>query len=301
MVKGVLELASKFMEDPYYVTIDEASVNAYCNDIRKEINKEPYFIGEPKIALQGDELQRIKQIVIYELMASSVNYKYWYGKYDVRPYDSCANKMYEMLDSAFDHIVTTEMTLKTGKYISDACATFQRNLTHERFPMIRERTEHLKEVVWNGDMFANEVAGCIKENRPSLSYLLELLIVHFPGFSEDMFLKRAFLFFMMLYRRMGWFADEIHELPIPADYQIPKILNAEGCLKYHYDLKDMLSRQEILSKGSRIECEIRAASIIACQKIATECGVSMCKVDDYLWLKRKEYDMPFHLTVTTDY
>lgn len=312
MVKGVLELANEFMAKSDHVTINEACINGYCNIIREDINKEPYFMGEPKISLIEDrDIDRISQIVLYELMAGAVNYKYWYGRYDVRPNEACANKMYSTLDKTFGQIIKPQTV--SSSYCSALVDTFSINLCSERFPMLKERSLHLAELkenlVGRGDpnnppnasFFVHQLALDISDGTEDAEVWLKILVQSFPGFAQDMFLKRASLFFMMLYRRMGWFKDSIHKLPIPADYQIPKILEAEGCLKYSHQLKNDIIEGKLIPKGSLMECEIRAAAIVACQKIAKECGVTMCKVDDYMWLKRKEYDMPFHLTMTTDY
>lgn len=303
MFKLVLDLAHEFMEEPAHVAVNDDGIEKYCQKIEKEIPEEPYFIGAPEIPLFDDELEQMKQIVLYELLASSVNYKYWYGKYDVRPHGSSANHMYKMLDDAFKEGLLPSSGTVTHAYVEQVIHRFTNNLLHERFPMSRERAEHLKEMMHDNQAytFIGEVAFCIAEGHKGMTYLLERLVINFPGFAEDIFLKRAFLFFMMLFRRMEWFKHEIHELPIPADYQIPKILQKEGCLVYSSKLYNDIQEGKLIPKGSRRECEIRAASIVACEKIAKQCNVPMCFIDDYIWMNRKEYDIPFHLTVTTDY
>jgi len=117
----------------------------------------------------------------------------------------------------------------------------------------------------------------------------------------DIFLKRASLFFMMLHRSMGWFKNDIHKLPIPSDYQIPKMLEWLGCIRYYGSLKNDIKEGKLIPEGSLMECEIRAASIIACKKIADRAGCSPNDVDNYLWLNRKDCNNPFHLTITTNY
>ena len=146
-----------------------------------------------------------------------------------------------------------------------------------------------------------KLAEDILDETEDVEMWLKIVVESFPGLAQDMFLKRASLFFMMLFRRMVWFKHSIHKLPIPADYQIPKILESEGCIQYSSKLKNDITEGKLIPKGSLMECEIRAASIIACQQISQGCNVTMCAVDDYIWMHRKEYDMPFHLTITTDY
>ena len=123
----------------------------------------------------------------------------------------------------------------------------------------------------------------------------------FPGYGKDLFLKRAFLFIIQMYRRLGLFKDEIHKIPVPADYQIPKMLRMLGCIKYNYPLDLMVADGRLISEGSLLECEIRAATIVVCKKIADLAGCSCADVDTYLFANRKTCRDPFHLTVTTNY
>ena len=105
----------------------------------------------------------------------------------------------------------------------------------------------------------------------------------------------------MLYRKVQWFKREVEILPVPADYQIPKMLEGLGCINYSYLLSEKIQNGELISAGSIEECEIRAATMLAGRRLAELSGKTMCDVDTYLWLKRKEVDKPFHLTITTNY
>ena len=49
-----------------------------------------------------------------------------------------------------------------------------------------------------------------------------------------------------------------------ADYRVPQVLAHEGVLVYSSELQDRLSRKEEIPFGDPDECEIRAASILAC-------------------------------------
>jgi len=57
----------------------------------------------------------------------------------------------------------------------------------------------------------------------------------------------------------------------------------------------------LISEGSLMECEIRAASIIACGLIADRAGCTCEVVDKYLWSRKEENLNPFHLTITSSY
>jgi len=140
-----------------------------------------------------------------------------------------------------------------------------------------------------------------KKNSMKIDDFLEIIISNYSGYAEDLFLKRAFLLVAMLYRRMQWFKNEIDILPVPADYQIPKILECLGGIKYDGQLYMKIQNHELIPSGSLEECEIRAATILAVKRLSELSGFSMCDIDNYLWLKRKEYRNPFHLTITSNY
>ena len=86
-----------------------------------------------------------------------------------------------------------------------------------------------------------------------------------------------------------------------ADYQIPNILRAMGVLKYSDDLAAKIDGYQEIPYESAEEKAIRAASLIAVEKLAVQAGVPVAAVDHYLWTRRKEATTPFHLTFTTAY
>ena len=64
---------------------------------------------------------------------------------------------------------------------------------------------------------------------------------------------------------------------------IPQVLYSMGLIKYKQTLKDKLAKKEIVS--SEEECEIRAASIISCEKLRVWLGCcNSVELDFYLWV-----------------
>ena len=86
-----------------------------------------------------------------------------------------------------------------------------------------------------------------------------------------------------------------------ADYQIPNILRALGALDYAPDLAQAIDGFTPLDYDSQDERAIRAASLLAVERIAANQNVPVAAVDHYLWTRRKEATTPFHLTFTTAY
>jgi hypothetical protein len=90
-------------------------------------------------------------------------------------------------------------------------------------------------------------------------------------------------------------------IPVPADYQVPKMLEHFGCLKYKTSLSNKIASHSIIPKYSLEEVSIRGATILVCDRLAELTGWNKSEIDSWLWLRRKECTKPFHLTVTTDY
>lgn len=272
------------MSRAIYVSLGDMKKVSEC--IKEQEEEKPW--GPPEVFDKRDN--KIHFTVQYELLASSINYQYWYGMADLRPNDAGATKMYKLLDESYRAIRRRDCETIANAFI--------RRLVLNRFPMLEMRIKHIQEVI-RGDV-SSLITKSI-ENGASLSQCLESLLINCPGFADDILLKRASLFFMMLYRRLGLFASEINDLPIPADYQVPKMLEGLGCLQYAPELKDKIEKQEIIPSGSRMECEVRAGAIMACKRISELSGKNSSVVDNWLWLKRKEITTPFHLTITTHY
>lgn len=58
-----------------------------------------------------------------------------------------------------------------------------------------------------------------------------------------------------------------------------------GLIKYNQSLKDKLNNKELIGFGSEEELEIRAASIIACEKLKDSLGFcNSVELDFYLWV-----------------
>jgi hypothetical protein len=296
-LQTVWDVAENIINKPQFVSIDSKQVGRVASLV-KESTKPP-LMGYPA----SDS-----ELILYELMASAVNYRYWYGRGDIRINNSSASKLYTLLTTSFETAHLPSLKGLTKFTPGVALNNFICLLKQNRFPAIKERIAHLQELFDDSsdhlytkvkDNFHYHLLSRIKNNA-TVEECLELLLENFNGFAEDIFLKRACLFFMQLHRRMGWFTD-IGILPVPADYQVPKMLRYLGVLKYVSELEENINDSRLIPEGSVQECEIRASTIIACRQIAEKSGKTMCDVDDFLWSRRKECNAPFHLTITTNY
>lgn len=289
----VFEISEKFMSDSRYVSVNYDNIDKFVSEVEDTT--------PPKFPQKKGQVDIFKACLL-ELIGNSINYCYWYGRSNIRPLECSSSKMYEILEKAFEKYNKTGGLYSINNCLDEAICY----LSVERFPLIEERIKHLNELRPNIERFIRILTSPginVNGNIPEydLNHYLMNMVQIFPGFASDMFLKRAFLFFAQLYRKFGWFEKDMMNAPIPADYQVPKMLESYGLITYSKELTSMINSEIQIPKGSLLECEIRSASIIACRNIGQKLNWAMPDVDAYFWLKRKQVTTPFHLTVTTDY
>jgi len=76
--------------------------------------------------------------------------------------------------------------------------------------------------------------------------------------------------------------DGLEDLTAFADNMLPFVLEAHGVLRYDPALAARIRTGE-LTAGERVEVELRAASIVACERLAAILGVGVREVDYALW------------------
>ena len=283
LVENVYEVAESFMKDPTYVSIDYERLAELADQMKIDVPPKFPSIEEPN---------KFKA-ALFELVGGAINYCYWYGRDDVRPGGASSSFMYEILqNSFFDYAPEYPSNFR---YCME---NLMQNLTFARFPLLEERIKHLYELLPFAEDYIEEIYD---SDREDLEPLFNKLISEFPGYASDIFLKRASLFFLQLHRKFGWFGKAMNTLHIPADYQVPKIMNNEGVINYDVELSYEIHTRRPILKWSQKECEIRAATILVARYLCEATGWNVAEVDGFFWLRRKEATNPFHLTITTDY
>jgi len=282
-IESVFDISEKFMEDPSYVYIDYKKINEVASLMNESSIKK--FDPAPHDLTR----EEIRKECYLQLLGGSINYYYWYGKHNIKPNDCSSGKMFDIINKA-----SWEYDIYSDKFRDYVQWCYIR----ERFPLLEERIKHLNEVYLYGEDFIDIL---LNDKKEEIIHLMEYMICLLPGYASDMFLKRASLFFLMLNRKFGWFEKDLHSLHIPADYQVPKMFNYFKCFSYDPILYKKIDRSELIGKGSLMECEIRAATVLVAKKLCKITGWDVSDVDAWFWLRRRKCDRPFHLTVTTDY
>lgn len=290
LIKSVYDISNDLLHVPtpvrIHASVQEDKLNELADQMLKD-GKVNFYDKEPQEFSDED----IMHVIVRELVASSINYCYWYGTSLIRPMGSSSTTMYNLVDDALQFFDPQAFPGHIDQLIS--------LLSFQRFPLLEERKRHLLELVEDGKAitFARFCQG--KEIYGEMVF--DELVKNFQGFSSDILLKRAALFMIQLYRQLGWFSDFMERLFVPADYQVPKMLDHFGVIKYSGSISYKIQESKLIEKGSLMECQIRAATIIACRKLSKRTGWNIADIDTWLWTKRKEPKGKFHLTITTDY
>jgi hypothetical protein len=278
LVNSVRNLAASILNGPtlgQYVTIDFDKIS----EVEKRLKNIDYCFERKSSDIDS-------RTFLIELVANSINYCYWYGRYDVKPAGG-AGEMYKIVEQAFDDYYD-DFTRVIHEIIHQ--------LIIKRFPLLEERIKHLREVELYGEAFVEYMVSKYKNDN-----IFNEFVETFSGYASDMFLKRASLFFLQLYRRGGWYRYIVENLHVPADYQVPKMLEHFGCIKYSKELKRMIQTHQLIPTHSLPEIELRAATILVCDLFVKNTGYTISDVDWWLWSDRYLCKNPFHLTITTDY
>lgn len=286
IIQQVFDMSEVILKtEPCYVLIKDDEIEKLAEQMIED--------GKPIFFEDGEYRTGIYIEILKELVASSINYCYWYGTSTIRPNNASSTSMYINVEEVFQDTKTHALNFESriGSLIG--------KLSENRFPLLEERKKHLLELCEGrkAERFADMI---IKEEHPEK--LFHEMVKMFQGFASDAFLKRASLFFIQIYRKFGWYKDDLMTiLHVPADYQVPKILNHFGCIEYSAKLEYKIKNSQLITQHSLEELQIRSATVKACTMLSYGTGWNIADVDTYLWTKRGLTDEPFHLTITTDY
>lgn len=220
--------------------------------------------------------------------------------------------------------------LLDGAYLAKMSKKDTRRLLERdsRIPLLKERHEIFNEV---GRVLVDKYEGHFhnllrkSDNRifNDGKGVVERLTGDFPSFrdvwyyngSKVQFDKRAQLFPGLLQGKFLGCGTElfpeqdVKQLTVFADYQLPRALEALGILRYSKSLKERIDGGKLIAKGSTEEIEIRANTVVAAKRIEEAISyrnpgsnISALHIDYKLWSEgRKIKEGRHHLTKTTAY
>ena len=126
--------------------------------------------------------------------------------------------------------------------------------------------------------------GSFHGSTVPLMKLAQLTIIAVASVAPDLFL-----------------VDELSQLTICPDYQVPKALRHIGALSYSDALAECIKRGILLERDGSMEVEVRLGSVIAAELLRKALGLSTGSMDFALWKIGRESIAPHHLCETCMY
>lgn len=169
----------------------------------------------------------------------------------------------------------------------------------------RRRAQFLREI-FAGDRLetaAAELVAASNAGRLTASDAERLSRQFTLAYGQDAYLMRAQLAVM-------WFAGHLLEQGVPVDcdvtvaasYQMPRVMRSIKVLRFSDELAGKIASHTLILRNSAEERAIRSATVLGVQEMAQHLGVSEHAMVNVLWQNRHACgNIPYHLTVTTDY
>lgn len=312
----VRKLAEKLLESPKYLSINPARVEYIAKSF------EDYPITLPTWDDGGfyPESNDFEELCLFYLVFNSINFCY---------FDSDGNKFDDGQFSGSSlcckRLTQSWQEIKDPYFLANVDENYLLlELLYADSPisMVKERVIALRElgsfIISNPDF---KFSTFFRKYRRNIYFASQAIPTHLPTW-RDPFYKRAQLFVSMVYGRFSKQEDlpittGFEDLTVFSDYKVPQTLMNLGLISPGTELQSVYQSGLFLESGSRIELEIRAASIVASdllikdlRRVTGNTAINALHVDFLLWSARKnklldklcvEDHFPHHFTMTTDY
>ncbi|KAF8322636.1 hypothetical protein DL93DRAFT_1037867 [Clavulina sp. PMI_390] len=169
-----------------------------------------------------------------------------------------------------------------------------RSASSETIALLSDRIKIMREV---GNILVSQYEGSFQvflarfqekhSGNGTALELVEAVLATFPSFRDELvvrgrkvcFWKRAQILVAEVWAAFYPLSDLIPHPILPhgvdqltmfADYRVPHLLEQMGTIEYSEELQDALMRNQLLAPGSELEISIRAASILAVERIKAD-------------------------------
>ena len=295
LIETVYKAADTFMSD--YVTINDGKIASFQIADMEESTR--YFSMPPYLEKMKQEIDPVvayKIVHIFNAIQASVQYSFFTARADIRLDGVDSQWVINMIDAVF-----AEFGVRSVTDVYRTKGRIVERLTASGITMLRSRVETVEEVFAKLNFY--EYGEAYADVDASLTQLSKLVC-----FKQDLFFKKGLFSLMMTGRMLPElsknhpdYAKAITSLPVPADYQIPKMLRHYGLITFGNELEEMVENNILLPENSEPELNIRAATVKACKLIAERNAISADAVDARLFAHREESSLKHHLCVTEFY
>lgn len=303
---GVLETTEAVVREAADVTVDHAAVGVLADRVaegRALSRTPPPWDGDRHFVSENSEDQ-----AMYILVQDALNFCFWGDPPWEVEYRGRVHRGYWALTAALKRALATGCPLLDPSYLAnlspDDLGFILRglgtlHLMKQRLAILRELGRGLL------DLYDGRFLCMVEEARGGAAALVSLMAASFTSFDdravykgmEIRFMKRAQILVADLYGAMGGrdvtdFHD-LDQLTAFADYELPRVLRAEGILGYSERLARAVDSRRRLKAGGNQEIEIRACTVWAVEWLRRELaerGVSLMpyQIDWLLWQRSQE-------------
>ena len=292
--------------------------------LRAAMELEPERLRLPDWQVPVVPSWRDERLVDFFLLFNAINFCYW-GQpkwtisYQGQPQDGAFGMM-----AALTRALDEGYPLLDGAFLARIGEDEFRHILRGNvpIPLEGERWSILREC---GPVLVREFGGrwheVVRRAGGSAVRLVDLLVTRFPSWDDAAqfegrrvaFYKRAQLAAGMVYQAFGgqgWGAfEDFYRLTVYADYKLPQVLRKLGILVYDGELAALVDGQTPIPAGSRMEIEIRAATVWAGEQMRQALldrapWITATHIDFWLWetsQRKSRDDLPYHRTLTTAY
>jgi hypothetical protein len=320
--KSVDDSAKFVMENASHVTIDDEALSALAGPIRERFNKG--FDNVEDAFGSTDDLDKDINLVFFETAA---NFCFWAQdptdkwKFD---YEGQANGGWYGLRNAFASALQKSEPVYLADYMANLtlhqAAELFRGVGGVQIPLLEQRVNNIVEAA---EFLQREHDGSAKNFLASCDFDATIIAREITralaSYRDGTWHKGRWVWIL---KRAQILANDLSQLTqkypkfvisntdrltVFADYRLPQILRHYGVLEYSSELAKRLVEKQLLPNGSDEEVEIRAATIIACQRLGALCpDLSIADIDVSLWLMSQDMRddqtlAPHHLTVSGYY
>lgn len=309
---GVRRTTAEVVRHPQFVTIKEDALHKFADLIGDHILKGE-TLTQAQFGVQQVGPQRV-------FLQDVVNFCFWAPrgkkKWTVEYPKGIFRDGWDGLVACFDRAVEEGYSILDASYVQQVSdrdmELIFRPCNNIRMPLLAERGAFLREAgaVLN-KKYKGKFSYAVGASDGKADSLAQHIIDSFSSFQDRSRLNNTFINF---YKRAqicaydisllsGMQLTNIEYLTVFSDYKLPQVFRSHGVIEYTPELAQKVDSLELISRESREEVEIRAATIWVGELLASELGMPPALVDNIVWLMgTKEQQMkPYHRTMTTCY
>lgn len=277
----VIESVEYVMDNAVDVTIDDASLRVVADKISERLSKGIDTV-EDAFGSTG-VLEQDVNLIFFE---TACNFYFWNEddatKWKVNVEGRLIGGWYG-LTACFNKALKNNIPVYDAAWMARLTPNIARNLfagNDMQIPLLEQRVNNIVEMAnFLLQEHDGQAINFIAANHCSAPHIAEEIVRALPSFRDGAFYKGRWVWILkraqILPSDVSQLAAKYPEFAIAdadkltafADYRIPQVLRHFGAISYSDNLAGTVNSSTILPVGSSQEIEIRAATVVACERL----------------------------------